>query len=155
MTTPTIPITLADQFAAALSAPIPFLLAVLAVAFAIWGVVRWAYQWRYDGTIERLEAMLRLVAEERRIAKESESGLRVEIEGLNEEVEKLRVQKSEDKALQPIIKEVLRRTLSVDSELARVNEANTAVDNALRRAATGTAAGHASVRGVSATSRSE
>jgi hypothetical protein len=76
------------------------------------------------GTIERLEAMHRLAAEGRRIANQRESDLRVEVDGLNKEVEKLRAEKGEDKTLQPIIQDLVRRTLKVDSGLTRVREAN-------------------------------
>ena len=38
----------------------PFFLTLVAAAIAIWSVIRWAYQWRYDGKIEKLEAMLKL-----------------------------------------------------------------------------------------------
>jgi hypothetical protein len=52
---PTAPLpTVSEQFAFALSAPLPFAMAVLAVAVVIWGLIRWLYQWRYDGVIEKL-----------------------------------------------------------------------------------------------------
>ena len=52
--------TVQQQLSYVLNAPVPFFLTLVAAAIAIWSVIRWAYQWRYDGKIEKLEAMLKL-----------------------------------------------------------------------------------------------
>ncbi len=120
------------QFAAALSAPLPFLLAVLAVSLAIWGALRWAFHWRYDGVIEQLNATLRLIAEENRIAKERRADLAATVKELNDEIASLK----DLKDVQPLIQDLSRLTLAADSQLAQLGKANTAVDDALRRGAT-------------------
>jgi len=122
-----------DQFAAVLSAPLPFLLALLAVSIAILGVLRWAFHWRYDGVIEQLNATLRLIAEENRIVKERRADLAATVKELNDKIAGFKDRKD----VQPLIQDLSKLTLAADSQLAQLGRANTAVDDALRRGADG------------------
>src|SRR5579863_5878382 len=97
---PPLPISTSDQFVAVLNAPLPFFLALLAVSVILWGVIRWAYQWRYDGTIEMLNAMLRLAAEENRIAKDRQAASSDTVKKLTEEMGGLKASGSIDRTLQ-------------------------------------------------------
>ena len=108
-------------------------LTLVAAAIAIWSEIRWAYQWRYDGKIEKLEAMLKLAAEENRIAKERYADAKAVID----ELEKA---KSGEGAKDTVTQELSKLRLAIDSAL----KANTAVDDTLRRGAAFTAstAGH-------------
>ena len=125
--------TVQEQLSFALNAPVPFFLTLVAAAIAIWSVIRWAYQWRYDGKIEKLEAMLRLAAEENRIAKERYADAKAVID----ELEKA---KAGEGAKDTVTQELSKLRLAIDSAL----KANTAVDDTLRRGAAFTAstAGH-------------
>ena len=125
--------TVQEQLSFALSAPVPFFLTLVAAAIAIWSVIRWAYQWRYDGKIEKLEAMLKLAAEENRIAKERYADAKAVID----ELEKA---KAGEGAKDTVTQELSKLRLAIDSAL----KANTAVDDTLRRGAAFTAstAGH-------------
>ena len=79
--------------------PIPFGLAVVAVAVILWRFLQWQYQWRYDGTIEKLNAMLRLAAEENRIAKQKQDELNDTATNLAQEIEALRAKEPEEQSL--------------------------------------------------------
>jgi hypothetical protein len=136
--------TAQEQLSFALNAPVPFFLTLVAAAIAIWLVIRWAYQWRYDGKIEKLEAMLKLAAEENRIAKERYTDAKVVID----ELEKAKAGEGEKGT---VTQELSKLRLAIDSAL----KANTAVDDTLRRGAAFTAstAGHFPfVRSTTATS---
>jgi len=87
-----------QQFAAVFGALVPFLLAVSVVAAGIWTAIAWAYGWRYGGTIEHLEAQLRLVAEERRIASNRENALASTVDSLKTTVESLTAELAKSKA---------------------------------------------------------
>ena len=125
--------TVQEQLSFALNAPVPFFLTLVAAAIVIWSVIRWAYQWRYDGKIEKLEAMLKLAAEENRIAKERYADAKAVID----ELEKA---KAGEKSNETVTQEFSKLRLAIDSAL----KANTAVDDTLRRGAAFTAstAGH-------------
>lgn len=127
-TVPTVPISAADQFAAVLSAPLPFALAVVAVAVLIWKAIQWAYQWRYDGVIEQLNAMLRLAAEENRKEKDKQNELAATVKKLESQEAK----KGADQS--PVFKDLSK-------QLIELSRANTAVDDALRRGFSVTPAG--------------
>ena len=120
--------TVQQQLSYVLNAPVPFFLTLVAAAIAIWSVIRWAYQWRYDGKIEKLEAMLRLAAEENRIAKERYADAKAVID----ELEKA---KAGEKSNETVTQEFSKLRLAIDSAL----KANTAVDDTLRRGAAFTA----------------
>jgi hypothetical protein len=145
-TTPIPPLpTTADQFAAALSAPIPFLFAVGVVAVTIFGGLLWAFRWRYDGVIEKLEAMIRLVAEENRIAKVREDDLRAsreelrtKLDELTDEIEKLKDSKSDAKRVRAVVEDISKLSLTFDQQLSQLGQSNTAIDQALRLGAAAT-----------------
>jgi hypothetical protein len=139
MTTPPIAMSVADQFGAALSAPVPFLLAVVAVGIVIWKVIQWAYGWRYGGTIEKLEAMLRLVAEERRIASDRENALASTVDSLKATVAEL--ENSKPKIEFKTARQLESGTAELATNFARLRQANTAIDEALQRAAAVTTMG--------------
>jgi hypothetical protein len=117
-----------QQFAAVFGAPVPFGLAVVAVAIAIWKAIAWAYAWRYGGTIEKLEAMLRLVAEERRIASDRESTLATTVDSLKAEIAK-----SKAKIENTVAQQLENGAAKLASDFAQLRQANTAIDEALRR----------------------
>jgi hypothetical protein len=127
--------TISDQFAAAFSALIPFTLAVLAVTAMIWR----AFQWRYDGVIEKLNAMLRLAAEENRIQKERQTDLATDLAAAEKKLDEFVKVKGAEGApdLKPLKQDLSKLRLAVES----ASQANTAVDEALRRGATVTGAG--------------
>jgi hypothetical protein len=118
-------VSVSDQFAAVLSAPLPFGLALLAVSVAMWGGLKWAFHWRYDGVIEQLNATLRLIGEENRIAKETEAKLTAKVKEL---------ETGDFKDRKDVIQDLSRLT-------AQLGQANTAVDDAVRRGATLTIGG--------------
>ena len=120
--------TVQDQLGFALNAPIPFFLTQVAAAIAIWSVIRWAYQWRYDGKIEKLEAMLKLAAEENRIAKDRYA----DAKALIDELEKANAGEG---VKDTVTQDFSKLRLAIDSAL----KANTAVDDTLRRGAAFTA----------------
>jgi len=118
------------QFAAVFGAPVPFGLAIFAVAIGIWTVIAWAYGWRYGGRIEHLEAMLRLVAEERRIASDRENALASTVDSLKAELEK-----SKPKIEAQVARQLESSTAKLATDFAQFRQANTAIDEALRRGA--------------------
>jgi len=119
-----------QQFAAVFGAPVPFGLAVFAVAIAIWKAIAWAYGWRYGGTIEKLEAMLRLVAEERRTASDRENALASTVDSLKAEIAK-----SKAKIENTVAQQLENGAAKLASDFAQFRQANTAIDEALRRGA--------------------
>jgi hypothetical protein len=142
---PSIP-TAADQFAAALSAPIPFIFAVVAVAIALFAGLLWAFRWRYDGVIEKLEAVIRLATEENRIAKEREKDLRNSREELSAKLAELTKEietkeTSDTKRVLAVVDDLSKLSLTFDKQLFQVAQSNTAIDEALRRGAAVTAGG--------------
>jgi ABC-type transport system involved in cytochrome c biogenesis permease subunit len=116
-----------QQLSFVLNAPVLFFLTQAAVTIAIWSLIRWLYQWRYDSKTEQLEAMLRLAAEENKIAKERYADAKALIDELGKD--KGEVQGAKDTVTQ----EKLR--LAIDSAV----KANAAVDETLRRGAALTA----------------
>lgn len=134
----TLPVSPADQFTAAFNAWIPFSLAVLVVGVAIWQFVRWAYAWRYDGTIEQLNAMLRLAAAENETAKDREQRLRETIDELTTKVRNLQ---SGGADTVPLVQDLSRLTLRADTQLTQLRTANSAIEEALKRGATITTMG--------------
>src|SRR5262249_45646366 len=113
-----------QQFAAVFGAPLPFVLAVVVVGIGIWKAIAWLYQWRYGGTIEHIEAMLRLVAEERRIASDRENNLASTVNSLTAELAKT-TGKTEDK----VVRQVENSTVKLKSEFDQLRQANNAVDD--------------------------
>jgi hypothetical protein len=139
---PSIP-TAADQFAAALSAPMPFIFAVFAVGVALFAGLLWAFRWRYDGVIEQLDAMIRLAAEENRIQKERENDLRA----LGAEFRTKLAELEEIETKQPtshgkrVVEDLSKLSLTFDRRLDQLGQSNTATDEALRRGAAVTTGG--------------
>jgi hypothetical protein len=115
-----------DQFAAVFGALVPFTLAVGTVAVVIWKAISWLYAWRYGGVIERLEAQLRLVEVERRIASDRENNLASTVNSLVAELSKSKAE-IEDKV-------VRRLEGKLKSDFDQLRQANNAVDEAVRRA---------------------
>ena len=125
--------TASDQFLAVLNAPLPFALALLAVAVVIWGGLRFLYQWRYDGVIEKLNAMLRLAAEENRIQKDRQADTEADLTEVEKKLDELVKAKGAEGGaeLQSLKEDLSKLRLAVESS----SSANTAVDDALRRGA--------------------
>jgi hypothetical protein len=132
-----------QQFAAVFGAPVPFGLAVFVVAIAIWKAIAWAYGWRYGGTIEKLEAMLRLVAEERRTASDRENTLASTVDSLKATADSLKaeLEKSKIKIEAKVARQLETSTIQLATDFARLREANTGIDEALRRGAAVTTMG--------------
>jgi hypothetical protein len=108
----------------------PFFLAVIAVGYGIWQVIRWLYQWRYDGVIEQLNAMLRLAAEDNRIQKARQAESDALAKKLTAEIETKRAEAAPD--FKSVSEDLSKLRLAVES----AGRANTAVDETLRRGAT-------------------
>jgi uncharacterized protein (DUF3084 family) len=137
--------SVSEQFAAALSALIPFLLAVGLVSAGIWKFIQYLYRWRYDGQIEQLETALRVAKEWNGIQKERQDASDKTVNKLADDLEAVRTKLAAQGAgeaeavldLTPLDEGVKTLQLEVKS----ASEANTAVDEALRRGATVTGSG--------------
>jgi hypothetical protein len=78
-----------DQLSAALSAPIPFFVAIFAVAIGIWGIVWKAFDWRYAGIIEQTKSMLELARAENESFKNKYSESEATIKSLQNKIDGL------------------------------------------------------------------
>jgi hypothetical protein len=75
--TTTLP-SIADQFAAVLNAPLPFLLALGIGAVAVWR----AFEWRYGGVIEKTKSLWELAEHDAAGAKKREDELKKTVQKL-------------------------------------------------------------------------
>jgi hypothetical protein len=85
--------------------------------------------------------MLRLAAEENRIEKDKQSELDATVKKLSGELERLKAEKPHDKSLQPTLHDLTELAVRATAELRQLRQANTAVDDALRRGAAVTTMG--------------
>jgi hypothetical protein len=126
---PTIP-SVSDQFAFMLAAPIPFFLALVAVAVLIWR------EWRYRGIIDLLKTMVEQVKGESAIvgrslgyAEQKMSGMNAEINTLKAELLKLQPQTQE--SLSSVVFRLTDQSRGASEEITRATTANTAITNVL------------------------
>jgi hypothetical protein len=118
-----------DQFFAVLNTPIPFFLAVMAIAWGIWR----AMEWRYQGIIDLTKTMHQLAQTEAQTGKAKQVELEATVKSLKEELTNFAERNKGDQALQPAIQDLSRLTLTAQSQLEQLGQANNAVSNALTR----------------------
>jgi len=104
-----------EQFAAAINAPVPFFLAVIAVAVAIWKAMEWAYRQR----LELWQTMHQAAVKDAEYAKEREAALDATLKNLSE--------KTKD------YPEIEPTVATANSQFTKLREANTELFDTLNR----------------------
>ena len=79
----------ADQFSAALSAPIPFFIAIVVVAVALATAIWKAFLWRYDGIIEMTRERVVLAQAEAKSAEKKQTELEKTVKSLKDGIANL------------------------------------------------------------------
>jgi hypothetical protein len=126
--TTTLP-SVGDQFAAVLNAPLPFLLALAAVAFVVWR----AFEWRYAGVTEKTKSLWELAEHDAKAAKEREAELKETVQKLTEELSDIRNKK--DAELADKLVKIEKVAAEVATQVKELEKANNAVSETVRRGA--------------------
>ena len=142
----------ADQFSAALNAPIPFFIAMVVVAVALASAIWKAFSWRYDGIIEMTQERVVLAQAEAKSAKEKQTELEKTVKSLKDGIANLvprgsigmnfgttdspEVKKTKEE-LSKKIEELSRIADTADSQLLRLGSSNSAVTDLLSHIPTG------------------
>jgi hypothetical protein len=126
------PITLpsvADQFAAALSAPLPFVIAVgVAVAVAV-GVIWRAFEWRYAGVIEKTSSLWKLAEHDVAAAKKREAELKETVEQLTNELN----ESKKDAELADKLVKIEKVAAKAATQVQELRDANNAISETVSR----------------------
>jgi hypothetical protein len=135
----------ADQFSAALSAPIPFFIAMVVVAVALASAIWKAFSWRYDGIIEMTQERVVLAQAEAKSAKEKQTELEKTVKSLKDGIANLapkssmmdfgtsdspEVKKTKEE-LSKKIEELSKIADTADSQLFQLGSSNNAVTDLL------------------------
>jgi hypothetical protein len=123
-------VTVTDQFAAVLAAPVPFALALLVFWFAIWKMM----EWRYGAVIEKTSAMMRLAELEATAAIKKRDELDQAMKKMRDELEVLKKQAESKSPLTfDLLVPLSTSSINASNLLTELGRANTAVSDALNR----------------------
>lgn len=123
--------SVSDQFAAVLSAPLPFFLALAAVLIPTILFIWRAMEWRYGGIIEIWQTRHTQAVGDFEIARRREGELEKTVNELKTEVATLREEAKDIAKLQPSIDKVAASADVAGRQLTRLGEANTALAEVL------------------------
>jgi hypothetical protein len=122
-------VTVIDQFAAVLAAPIPFALAFVAFGIVVWRMM----EWRYGGVIEKTSAMMKLAEFEAKVATQKRDELAETVNKISNEMEAL---KEKDTLTPAQLQPLSASTAIAVTQLSELGRANSAVSQALSRGIT-------------------
>ncbi len=119
-----------DQLSAALSAPIPFFFALVAVGFVMWTAIWGLYKWRYDRLIDITKGMLEL-ANVQTVALKNQVAEHVSTNNsLQEDIRKLLTEKTANERELQLLSEKVK---TLQTQSARLRESNNAITDSLSR----------------------
>ena len=90
-------------------------------------------EWRYQGIIDLTKTMHQLAQTEAQTGKAKQVELEATVKSLKEELTSFAERNKGDQALQPAIQDLSRLTLTAQSQLEQLGQANNAVSSALTR----------------------
>jgi hypothetical protein len=130
--TTTLP-SVADQFAAVLNAPLPFLLALAAVAYFVWR----AFEWRYAGVIEKTRSLWELAEHDAAGAKKRETDLKETVQELTDELSNIRedAEPVDKRAFVAALEKAKKAAAELGAQMQELEQANNAVSDTVRRGA--------------------
>ena len=129
--------SLSDPIASALSVPIPFLFAVVAISVVIWRV----FEWRYRAVIEKTKVLYDLSKLETQHAQQAaankEATLSATVASLKQEIGELTARLEKQPGglpadVVPALKQLTQTSTLANNQIGELRKANNAVADALR-----------------------